>query len=41
MPLALGMRGPLDVKALRGAFAALLARHECLRASFSFSAGAR
>ena len=34
IPMAVRLRGPLDVDALRASFAAILARHEILRASF-------
>ncbi|MDD2058576.1 AMP-binding protein [Pseudomonas sp. GD03860] len=35
VPLALHLRGPLDVEALRAAFAALQQRHEVLRTTFT------
>ncbi len=41
MPVALRLRGALSVDALRGAFEALLARHEVLRTRFVVPAGAR
>ncbi|UVL75985.1 amino acid adenylation domain-containing protein [Pseudomonas putida] len=34
VPLALGLRGPLDVEALEGALLAILERHETLRSRF-------